>query len=235
MINMSARVLPKEAASSAQVVRWPSVTAIAAKETADPGTDKPGSSDPHAMELSAHIAVLENELSQAKIEREEQVRNAIIKGRQEGQTAAREAAAKEFQAELEKLGRLMNSLAASAASLRRQAEEDIVRLAIAIARRILHREILVDSEALFGLVKAALSRIDQREIHQIRTHPQTVRLLEEALRQTNNGRRIEISADSRLDRGALIVETAKGQLDASVETQLDEIERGFTDLIGKNG
>jgi hypothetical protein len=58
---------------------------------------------------------------------------------------------------------------------------------------------LVDGEALLGLVKAALSRIDQREIHQIRTHPQTVRLLEEALRQTNNGRRIEISADSRLD------------------------------------
>jgi flagellar biosynthesis/type III secretory pathway protein FliH len=30
------------------------------------------------------------------------------------------------------------------------------------------------------------------------------------------------------------VETAKGHLDASVETQLDEIERGFTDLIGRN-
>ena len=231
---MSARVLPKEAARSAQVVRWPSVSTLAARESVDSSSEKPGSSDPQATELCARIAALEHELSQAKIDSEQQIQNALIKGRQEGQTAAREAAGKEFQAELEKLGRLMNSLPASAASLRRQAEEDIVRLAIAIARRILHREMLVDGEALLGLVKAALSRIDQREIHQIRTHPQTVRLLEEALRQTNNGRRIEISADSRLDRGALIVETAKGHLDASVETQLDEIERGFTDLIGRN-
>jgi flagellar assembly protein FliH len=231
---MSARVLPKEAARSAQVVRWPSVSTLAARESVDLSSEKSGSSDPQATELSARIAALEHELSQAKIDSEQQIQNALIKGRQEGQTAAREAAAKELQAEMEKIGRLMNSLAASAGSLRRQAEEDIVRLAIAIARRILHREMLVDGEALLGLVKAALSRIDQREIHQIRTHPQTVRLLEEALRQTNNGRRIEISADSRLDRGALIVETAKGHLDASVETQLDEIERGFTDLIGRN-
>jgi flagellar assembly protein FliH len=234
MINMSARVLPKEAASSAQVVRWPSVSTVAARESVDSSSEKSGSSDPQATEFSTRIAALEHELSQAKIDSEQQIQNALIKGRQEAQTAAREAAAKEFQAELEKLGRLMNSLAASAASLRRQAEEDLVRLAIAIARRILHREMLVDGEALLGLVKAALSRIDQREIHHIRTHPQTVRLLEEALRQTNSGRRIEISADSRLDRGALIVETAKGHLDASVETQLDEIERGFTDLIGRN-
>ena len=33
----------------------------------------------------------------------------------------------------------------------------MVRLAVAIARRVLHREITVDSDAMLGLVKAAFA------------------------------------------------------------------------------
>jgi flagellar assembly protein FliH len=43
--------------------------------------------------------------------------------------------------------------------------------------------------------------------------------------------RIEVIADKKLERGALLIETERGELDASVETQLEEIERGFADLI----
>lgn len=117
--------------------------------------------------------------------------------------------------------------------LRKQAEGDLVRLAIAIARRILHREIQVDHDALLGLTKAALGKIDHREIVQIRTHPESVELLQRVLEQGRTQKRIEIAGDARLDRGALIIETSRGQLDASVETHLEEIERGFTDLVGE--
>ena len=84
-------------------------------------------------------------------------------------------------------------------------------------------------------MKAALEKIDQREIHRIRTHPETVPLLRRVLEQSGIERRIEISTDARLDRGSLIVETERGQLDASVEAQLQEIERGFADIVGTKG
>ena len=44
-------------------------------------------------------------------------------------------------------------------------------LALAIARRILHRELTVAPEALLGLVKAALEKIGGREIHRVRVSP----------------------------------------------------------------
>ena len=41
-----------------------------------------------------------------------------------------------------------------------EAEQDVVKLAIAIARRVLHRELTVDPDAILGLVKAALQKIE---------------------------------------------------------------------------
>jgi flagellar assembly protein FliH len=122
-------------------------------------------------------------------------------------------------------------LAAVRPRARRDAEEDIVMLAVAIARKLLHREIAVDPESLLGLVKAAMQRIDAREIHRIRVNPEDARVLEQALNGPASHRRIEISMDPSLERGAAILETSRGNLDASVDTQLKEIERGFLDLV----
>jgi flagellar assembly protein FliH len=88
---------------------------------------------------------------------------------------------------------------------------------------------------LLGLVKAALSKVDQREIHVIRAHPEALPLIERILQQSGNQRRMELRGDARLDRGALFIETARGELDASVDTQLQEIERGFADIVGNRG
>jgi len=44
-------------------------------------------------------------------------------------------------------------------------------------------------------------------------------------------RNVEIMPDPSLERGAAILETARGNLDASVDTQLREIERGFLELV----
>ena len=43
--------------------------------------------------------------------------------------------------------------------------------------------------------------------------------------------RFEVVAEPRLERGAAIFETTRGSLDASIETQLDEIQRGLIDRI----
>ena len=180
----------------------------------------------------AQTAALDVQLERLQADSEKRIQEAVAAGRQEGEAAARESLAANVNSEVERLKQLSKQILGSAPALRKQAEADLVRLAIAIARRILHREIAVDSEALLGLTKAALSKIDQREIHKIRTHPDNVALLQRVLEQGHSRGRIEISGDARLDRGALIIDTARGQLDASVETHLEEIERGFTDLVG---
>jgi flagellar assembly protein FliH len=47
--------------------------------------------------------------------------------------------------------------------------------------------------------------------------------------------RIEVTSDPTLSPASVILESQHGFLDASVETQLAEIERGFTDLVRRTG
>lgn len=230
---MSAKVLNGLDAAGAQLVRWPSVTDSETKDQPAPAflsLPSPGEAD-----LSPQVASLELELKKAKAEAEQRVKDALANGKREGEASARQALGVNVDAEIEKLKQLTKEMLACGPALRKHAEGDLVRLAVAIARRILHREIQVDSDALLGLVKAALGQIDQREIHIIRTHPESVELIQRVLEQGRIQKRIEISGDARLGRGALVIETSRGQLDASVDTHLEEIERGFADLVGEQG
>lgn len=226
---MSAKVLTSEQAAGAESVHWPVAGSLAAAPPAAAEVAlalQPAAVDP------AQTAALEVQMERLQADSEKRIQEAAAAGRREGEAAARESLAANVNSEIDRLKQLSKQILGSAPALRKQAEADLVRLAIAIARRILHREIAVDSEALLGLTKAALSKIDQREIHKIRTHPDNVALLQRVLEQGRSQGRIEISGDARLDRGALIIDTARGPLDASVETHLEEIERGFTDLVG---
>jgi flagellar biosynthesis/type III secretory pathway protein FliH len=45
----------------------------------------------------------------------------------------------------------------------RRAEADVVKLSIEIARRVLHRELAMDSSALGGLIRAALEKLQAQE------------------------------------------------------------------------
>lgn len=115
--------------------------------------------------------------------------------------------------------------------MRRQLEEDLVHLAVAVARRILHRELSVDPEALGGIVRAVLDRMDAREVHRLRVHPADAPYVEKRLSEWQTPPAMSIERDASLERGAIVLETARGSVDASIETQLREIDRGFTDLV----
>jgi flagellar assembly protein FliH len=229
---MSASVAVKRGSVIALPISWP-----AAQETLRPAQG-PGADiseeRQHPEETrsrNAELATLRREFADHKIEADRHIEEAIERGRVQGDASARQALNQHFETELARARRLMDELIAAGPKLRRHAEEDMVRLAVAIARRVLHREITVDSDVLLGLVKAAFSRIDQREIVQIRTDATLMGVLEPVIQDLDSGRRINVVVDAALPPGSLIFETSRGQLDASVETQLDEIQRGFTDFV----
>jgi len=152
-------------------------------------------------------------------------------GFQEGQAAARREAAAQTEAMNLQLARAVEELAGLRPRFRHEAEEDVVALAIAIARRILHRELTVAPEALLGLVKAALEKIDLREVHRVRVARADAPMVAQYLEKMGLPRPIEVIAEPGLQRGSAILDSSRGALDASVETQLAEIERGFADLV----
>lgn len=164
-------------------------------------------------------------------ELELRVNAAYKKGFEEGQSAARGKLSGEVEAMQGKLARAIEELTGLRARSRREAEQDVVALAMAVARRILHRELTVAPEALLGLVKAALDKMESREIHRVRVARSDAAAVRQFFDQMGAPQRVEVMADPALAAGSVRIESSGGTLDASVDTQLDEIERGFADLV----
>lgn len=163
------------------------------------------------------------------------LRAAREQGFQEGARHAADAAQSQIQAALNQTGARLAESVAEVASLRprlrREAETQVVELALAIARKVLHRAITIDAEALTGLVHAAVARIDARDLLSIRVAPCHLPQVQPALARLGLPGQVNLSPDASLEPGGLVLETTRGMLDASVTTQLAEIERGFTDYL----
>ena len=95
----------------------------------------------------------------------------------------------------------------------------------------MRRELTVDPESLLGLLKAGLEKIEASELRRVRVHPEHAPVLARLLE--GSAREVQLAADPALPVGAVIFETSRGSLDAGLETQLKEIERGFADLYPK--
>ncbi|MBV8810447.1 MAG: hypothetical protein JO033_17390 [Acidobacteriaceae bacterium] len=160
----------------------------------------------------------------------EQARRA---GFEEGTRKAGEEAAKEFRACAERVAGALKDLEGFKNKLGHAAEAEIVRLSLAIARRILHRELMADPDSIQGIVHAALQKLHLRDVLRIRTNPALAQNVRAALERVSVGSNVEITPDPTLRIGDLLFESARGELDASVETQLEEIQRGFADRLAR--
>jgi flagellar assembly protein FliH len=176
-----------------------------------------GGGEPDAAELERQI--------------EQRIKTAYRQGCAAGEAAAAQQASERLEPVLAALNGIVHELAGARKRFRVEAEEDTVKLAIAIARRVLYRELSTDPEAILGLVIAAFQKLNARETHRLRVSPVDAPALEENRARLELTPGLEIAPDASLARGSAIFETSRGELDASVDTQLAEIQRGLADVM----
>ena len=128
---------------------------------------------------------------------EKAAEDAFQKGLLQGEADGRKHARAQLDGEIQRLAQSVVDMAGLRHSIRREAEEELVRLALAIARRILHRELTVDPESLTGLVKAALRRLEIRDTFRVRTHPDHVAAVTRCLAQIGAPQKIEVQRRHR--------------------------------------
>lgn len=110
-------------------------------------------------------------------------------------------------------------------------ETEVVRLALSIAARILHREAQVDPMLVAALVRIAIEKMRDGSSVKVRVAPGNSAHWRTNLGKTINGSDVEIVEDQQLGPQECILETKQGSADYSMEAQLKEIERGFFDLL----
>jgi flagellar assembly protein FliH len=187
------------------------------------GDDNRESHDSAAGPLRERIAALELQLTQqAATIRKDSLR--------EGETQGRARAEAEMKPITEKMGRTIQQILDTKPALRKQVEEEAVQLALAVSRRILRRELSIDPSALHGLVQAAFERVARQETTRIVVHPDQAAQVRAALAAATT-RNIEVVPDGSRESGTLIFETTRGSVDASLDSQLREIELGLADRL----
>ena len=162
---------------------------------------------------------------------QERLEEAWQKGFEAGQKATLEACENDLRRQTEQLARTIAEIAGLRSGTLQRAEADVVRLTIEIARRILHRELAVGPSAVESLIRAALEKLKQQEIYRVRVCPGEEELVRSCLEQAGRGHAVEIVTDASRPAHGAFFEINRGALDASVDTQLAEIERGLLDEL----
>ncbi len=113
----------------------------------------------------------------------------------------------------------------------RQAEAEVVNLALAIARRIVHREVQIDPHLLAGLVNYELNQLDSATSVRLAVSVDSLNYWQEAAAAMTHP--AEVTMDNSLTAGDVRIETALGSTMVSFERDFKEIERGFFDLLSR--
>jgi flagellar assembly protein FliH len=121
-------------------------------------------------------------------------------------------------------------------------EREAFRFALAVAGKILRREISLDGEVVLRQVKDAFHRVVGAETVTLRIHPEDEPMLRERknemLASGEGVREVLIEPDATVERGGCIIESPSGNIDARISTQLAQIDSalfGTTGTAGNNG
>jgi len=109
-------------------------------------------------------------------------------------------------------------------------EKQLLELVLAAAECIIHREVTVNRDIVCSVLNAALKKVLDREGIRIRVNPEDYRYLTEDNPGALNGGSLKKSAlveDETISRGGAVIETLFGEVDASVETQINELRQAL--------
>jgi flagellar assembly protein FliH len=168
-------------------------------------------------------------LAAQAVEREARSREL---GRQQGELDARARFEESLAHERSSLAKAVTDFRRERAGYYQKIEEEAVRLALSIARKVLHREAQVDPLLLMGIVRVALGRIEGATEVTLAVRPEKAadwrRFLGSAMEPAELP---EVVEDAAMALDECELRTSMGSAALGLEVQLKEIELGLMDLL----
>ncbi len=182
------------------------------------------------------VEIVREDERQDAAEREAQ---AYAKGFAEGKKAGMELAHQQVGDLYRQLDAMVSQLVAEQQRLLRQVEPTLIKIVMAVVRRVLRRELDGDSDYVTAMVREALRYVHDSTKVIVRLHPDDAVLLRDKAEELAAGaqglEQVELKEDPHLTRGGSLVETDLGTIDARLEAQLEEIAHELEEaLIGQS-
>jgi flagellar assembly protein FliH len=155
-------------------------------------------------------------------------------GVRQGEQKAKEQYAQSLLQERARITDALKQFETSVAEYYSRIEVDVVKLSLAIATKILHRESQVDPLLVAALARVALDKLHRNTKTVIRVRPEETSGWRQYFAQnTDQATMPEIVEDASVQPQSCILETDLGSTELGIETQLKEIENGLFDLLAQ--
>jgi flagellar assembly protein FliH len=158
-------------------------------------------------------------------------REGLALGTEQGRKAGEAQALDEHKTQLQQAIAALNEAATTLNSSRSELEaaalQEVVKLSIAIARRVTKRQGLLDPQTLIANLEEAMKLVARETDLRIVIHPSQRKTLESALPQLGLKfsalSHVEMIEDQAISPGGCRVLTCQGQIDADLGVQLDRV------------
>jgi flagellar assembly protein FliH len=175
-------------------------------------------------------------------EREEQAyRKGFDEGRAQGLSEGQDTG---FELGTQKIEPLMSAIKEALIQLNaireetyRQLEREVVELALAIARKVICREVATDKETVVCIAREALAKVDDSGKVNIKMNPADLEFINQTKYQLANlipdVNHVTFEAEENIQSGGCIIETELGEIDARIEKQLQAVKESFLGAMEK--
>lgn len=175
-------------------------------------------------QAQAHVEAMLNQARTQVVSIREEARKA---GFAAGYSEATQTVEQELRGQVVSLRQMVDSAVQAHNQFLRQSQNEVGRLAVAIAKKIIGRELSVNPKIVTEIVAQAIKEANITGACRIRVNPADFELLSPAWETIPSlqpsDRKWELLADKKVTRGGCIIEADGGMLDAQIESQLEQV------------
>ncbi len=176
----------------------------------------------------------ENRQKKLKAEMEKHLSRVSDESYRKGFSEGVEFQKKEISSVLDALSAMTATIPLIKKDIMAKTEEQIVKLAFAVAEKVINHEVATNKEVILGVLKGVSKNISVTEGIKIRLNPEDFHYIMEMkkdyLQSIEGVRNAVFEEDVSIKRGGAVVETMLGEVDARLESQLKEIRDAMLKL-----
>lgn len=117
----------------------------------------------------------------------------------------------------------------------REIEEDVIQLVIDICEKVIYEKIDEDKEYIVSLILKGIESLNATENLVVRVPREDYDIVEmskdKILVKASLINELEVKADSNLDKGDCIIETSSGNVDMSVQDQVEKVKKLLNNIL----
>lgn len=154
-------------------------------------------------------------------------KQAFEQGYAEGERIGKQMGEKMVETIVKRYETSIVQLAEAHKTLAGAVEQETVRLALEISRKIVQRELTMDTDIVAALASVALKRVSSHQSITLRVSRQDFGRVRVVIANVNPA--ITVKDDATLERGDFVIDTAQTHLDGRIGSQVEAISRALFD------